>query len=67
MRLSVGIGRPSGGGELADYVLGEPPLDEAEALREGVSRAAQAVMDLFAGDPAQVMNELNRRYGPARQ
>lgn len=65
MRLSVGIGRPAGGGGLAEYVLKEPSAAEAAALRDGVSRAAQAVIDLLSGDPAQVMNELNRRYGPA--
>lgn len=66
MRLSVGVGRPDGGGELAAWVL-SPPSSEEEAarFREGVSRAAGAVLRLFAEDPVKVMNELNRKDGSA--
>ena len=65
LRLSVGIGRPAGCGELAAYVLSAPELSEAEALRRGVERAAQAVLTLLAEGHEKVMNELNRRDGTA--
>jgi peptidyl-tRNA hydrolase, PTH1 family len=63
MRLSVGIGRPDGGSDLAEYVLAPPSQEEAAAFREGVERAARAVLALMEKSAAEVMNELNRRNG----
>jgi PTH1 family peptidyl-tRNA hydrolase len=65
MRLSVGVGRPASGSDLAAYVLAAPAAEEASDFRAGVERGAHAVLDLLTGSPMQVMNELNRRSGPS--
>lgn len=63
MRLAVGIGRPEGGSDLAEYVLAPPSQEEEAAFRGGVERATRAVLALMERPASEVMNELNRRNG----
>lgn len=67
VRLYVGVGRPEGGGGLADYVLAAPGGDEARRLAAGEDRAVQALEALWnwKDRPLEhVMNEYNRRTTP---
>lgn len=49
-RLRLGIGHPGFRGEVANYVLGKPPLDEREALIDSVQRSLKAVPLMCQGD-----------------
>ena len=66
MRLTVGIGRPAHKGQVVGHVLTAPGRDEAALLAQGVSKAADAVLDLLDGGPEKVMNTYNRKE-PADQ
>jgi peptidyl-tRNA hydrolase, PTH1 family len=57
-RVRVGIGRPSGG-EMIDYVLAPPTLEEASVLGESVERAADAVETVLAEGVARAMSRFN--------
>ena len=61
MRLYIGIGRPSGGMSVADYVLGRPNPEEQPLLEEAVIRAGKAVLGILEKGPEAVMNEINRK------
>jgi len=61
MRLTVGIGRPSHKGKVIGHVLSAPRRDEADLIGDGVSKAANAVVDLIEHGPEKVMNDYNRR------
>lgn len=60
MRLRLGIGRPSGGGEkVVAYVLGRAPAVEQQLIDAAIDRTQQYVPDLVAGRFQQVMNKLH--------
>jgi peptidyl-tRNA hydrolase, PTH1 family len=66
-RLRIGIGRPIVDGEpsrdpkfVADWVLSDPPPDEAKLLQDAVIRAAEAVEVLLAEGLEAAMNRYNR-------
>ena len=59
--LYVGIGRPAGREGVVDYVLGRPAGPEADALENGVRRAAEAVLALLRDGPEKVMNAINQK------
>ena len=61
MRLTVGIGRPGGKGQVVGHVLTAPGREEAMLLAQGVDKASRAVLDLLDGGPEKVMNAYNRK------
>jgi peptidyl-tRNA hydrolase len=61
MRLSIGIGRPAYKGQVVAHVLSEPGSEEADLVRQGVEKAADAVLLLITDGQSKVMNEINRK------
>lgn len=61
LRVRVGIGRPPGGMESADYVLTELPPAQRRELPDVVGRAADAVERIIEVGPERAMNEFNTR------
>lgn len=61
MRLYLGIGRPTGGISVVDYVLERPHAEEQPPLEESVIRAVNAVLGILVKGPEAVMNEINRK------
>lgn len=66
-RLRIGIGRPVVDGQpswepdaVADYVLSDPPPEEAEALQAAVIQATEAVETVLAEGVESAMNRYNR-------
>jgi PTH1 family peptidyl-tRNA hydrolase len=49
-RLRIGIGHPGFKGEVANYVLGKPPLDERQAMVDCIERSIKAVPLFCQGD-----------------
>ncbi len=58
-RLRVGIGRPPGRMEAADYVLQDFSRAETEILAEVLDRAAEAVLTFVAEGLVPAMNRFN--------
>lgn len=61
LRIRVGIGRPPGRKQGADYVLRRPAKSEREELDVMVVEAADAVEAILAGGVAAAMNTFNQR------
>ena len=61
MRIVIGIGRPAHRTQVVSHVLRAPRGADAQAIEEGVQRAAEAVLRLLVEDPPRVMNDLNRK------
>lgn len=61
LRVRVGIGRPPGGMESADYVLTELSPAQRRELPDVVGRAADAVERIIEVGPERAMNEFNTR------
>jgi PTH1 family peptidyl-tRNA hydrolase len=66
-RLRIGIGRPEVDGEpswepevVADYVLGDPTPQDAEALQAAAAEAAEAVETVLREGLEATMNRYNR-------
>ena len=59
-RIRVGIGRPLGGLDAADYVLARFDESEAAALTEVIDRAASAVLSLVHDGITRAMAQYNR-------
>ncbi len=59
-RVRIGIGRPSGRKEVAEYVLEPFPSSQLEEVAVVVSRAAEAVAYLIAHGVEAAMREYNR-------
>jgi PTH1 family peptidyl-tRNA hydrolase len=59
-RLRIGVGAPPPMHDLANYVLADPPPDEAAALEEAVERAVQALLVLLREGASAAMNQFNR-------
>lgn len=62
-RLRIGIGRPTGGMELADYVLAGFRADEAPPFAEAISQGANAVLCWLEQGPEETMNRFNGKRG----
>ncbi len=59
-RLRVGIGRPSTGKVVADYVLSKPSKTDLSFIEASFVRTEAILNQLIAGDIATAMNELHR-------
>jgi len=60
-RLRVGIGRPSPGGNVADYVLSSPSSKENEVLCQVFDLCECPVRQMIAGEIEKAMSDLNTR------
>ncbi|MGZ5050629.1 MAG: aminoacyl-tRNA hydrolase [Methylobacter sp.] len=58
-RLRVGVGRPSAGENVADFVLSSPSKKEWDAISSGFDVACSHVEDMATGKIAAVMSKLN--------
>ncbi|MBB6284456.1 aminoacyl-tRNA hydrolase [Geobacillus subterraneus] len=58
-RIRIGIGRPTNGQPVADYVLGRFTEEERRAVAEAVARAADACEQTVTTPFIQVMNDFN--------
>lgn len=58
-RLRVGIGRPPGRMEAADYVLQDFPSSEQDTLNQVLDRAQEAARKFISAGLEQAMNEYN--------
>lgn len=66
-RIRIGIGRPHIDGEptwepehVGDYVLGDPPVEQAKTLQDAVARAAKAAELLVTEGVEAAMNRYNK-------
>lgn len=59
LRLKIGIGRPSGKGDVVDYVLSPFSFDEQAVLPDLVERAADAVESIVFEGPLRAMNRFH--------
>lgn len=66
-RIRIGIGRPHIDGEpswdtevVANYVLSDPPAEQAKTLQDAAARAAAAVESILADGLEAAMNRFNR-------
>jgi PTH1 family peptidyl-tRNA hydrolase len=64
-RLRIGIGHPGERSQVLDYVLGRPPAEEAELIREAILAAADIVPVLLEQGAQVAMNLLHGREPPA--
>ncbi len=63
-RLRIGIGHPADRSQVLDYVLGRPPPEEAQLIREATLAAAD-IVPVMLTDGAQIaMNRLHSREEP---
>ncbi len=60
-RIRIGIGRPSGSEDVADYVLRPPSSDELIDIDIGIEHAADACDALLTDSLDAVMNRYNQR------
>ncbi len=63
-RLRIGIGRPPGRMDPADYVLQNFPKDEMSALSEILDRAEQAALEFVKNGLDSAMNKFNGSIEP---
>ena len=60
-RIRIGVGEKPAGYDLADYVLGHFPKEEAEEMELAKKRAASAAAMMVSGDTQGAMNEFNQK------
>lgn len=60
-RLRLGVGAPTPGQDMADYVLGEFSADEKKALKDFVAMAAECCLVWLKEGTHTAMNHFNRR------
>jgi len=58
-RLRIGIGRPSDGKKVADYVLSSPPASGRLELATALAKAKCYFNEMIIGDMGAVMNKMN--------
>ncbi len=58
-RVRVGIGMPEYKNDLINYVIGNVKDDEYEVLREGIDKAAEAVVSIIKDGIDNAMNKFN--------
>jgi PTH1 family peptidyl-tRNA hydrolase len=59
-RLRIGVGMPTNGQNLADYVLGLPPAEERVVLDEALDRGVEAIETVARRGVGAAMNQFNR-------
>jgi PTH1 family peptidyl-tRNA hydrolase len=59
-RLRIGVGTPTDGQNLADYVLGLPTADERAVLDEALDRSVEAIETVARRGIGAAMNTFNR-------
>jgi peptidyl-tRNA hydrolase, PTH1 family len=59
-RLRIGVGMPTNGQNLADYVLGLPPPDERVVLDEALDRGVEAIETVARRGIGAAMNQFNK-------
>ncbi len=67
IRIRVGIGRPPGRQDPADYVLMPFSKDQREEINFAIVKAADAVDYIIANGAERAMNEFNRKNGEIEQ
>jgi PTH1 family peptidyl-tRNA hydrolase len=60
-RLRIGVGRPSAGKVVADFVLSSPSRNEWDLMVSAFDYAGGYMDQMVAGDMSAVMNKLNAR------
>ncbi|PNV60910.1 aminoacyl-tRNA hydrolase [Clostridium sp. chh4-2] len=60
-RVRVGIGEKPKGMDLADYVLGRFPKEEAQVMEDAFKEAAEAVCLMITDGPDAAMNHFNAK------
>ncbi len=63
MRMYIGIGRPDKKEDVIKYVLSPMAGQIKNLVEDAVSRAADAVLDLFEKTPEMIINEVNQKQG----
>lgn len=58
-RLRLGIGRPTDGRTVVDYVLGRPSREEADLIAAAIEASLDVLPDILAGEFPRVMNRLH--------
>jgi len=58
-RLRIGVGMPTNGQNLADYVLGLPPPEERTVLDEALDRGVEAIETVARRGIGAAMNQFN--------
>lgn len=59
-RLRIGVGQPTDGQDLADYVLGVPTPEERALLEEALGKAVEAIETVVRSGIGAAMNQHNR-------
>ena len=60
-RVRIGIGHPGDRSQVLDYVLGRPPVEEAQLIRAAIQAGADTVPVLLADGAQVAMNLLHSR------
>lgn len=60
-RIRVGVGEKPAGMDLADYVLGRFPKNQAELMEEAYCQAAEAAVLMITDGTEKAMNHFNRK------
>lgn len=58
-RIRVGIGQPEYKNDMINYVIGKVPEEEQKVLREGVTKAAEAIEEILKNGIDIAMNKFN--------
>lgn len=61
LRLRIGIGHPGSADRVVEYVLGNPPVTEREAIEAAIASGLSVLPAIVDGQDAKIMNQLNRR------
>jgi len=59
-RIRIGVARPAGGRDSVEHVLEAFTSEEAEAIRDAVTKAGEALDCLIIHGPEHAMNEFNQ-------
>jgi PTH1 family peptidyl-tRNA hydrolase len=60
-RLRIGVGRPDGGNDATDYVLGKFTLEERKAIGHIITAAKDAIVTTLCKGTKEGMNRFNNK------